>query len=352
MSIIIALVPAHNEQDTITSTVSALQAQELPVDRIIVVVDNCTDDTEAVALKAGAETYVTVNNKHMKAGGLNAALDKFVLPGADDEDMVLCVDADSVVGHNFTSQAAAKFARDIRLGGVSGTYHGKPGGKTAGWCQRNEYARWGFDNRMQGGRTVVLSGAASVFRVRALRAIVSGRQAGRLPGSAGVYCVENITEDFELSLALRHSGFTIKNMLNVRIDTSVKPTWRELHVQRLRWDWGINEGLFQYGITRYTASVWFKRTMYAVFIPVSFLILFVLSERVIAGTIFHISLFWIVLSAIMMLQKALTIGRARGTRNALAGLLILPELPYDTYLQITFMRALWCQFTNKRKKWR
>ncbi|HTT51399.1 MAG TPA: glycosyltransferase family 2 protein [Streptosporangiaceae bacterium] len=349
---ITALIPAHNESDTIADTVQALQDQELPLDRIIVIVDNCTDDTEAKALKAGAETYITVNNKDMKAGGLNAALARFVLPSADDDDLVICIDADSIVGPNFTRQAAADLRHDPRLGGVSGTYHGKSGGKLVGWCQRNEFARWGFDNRMQGGRTVILSGAASVFRVRALRDVVSARQAGKLPGRDGVYCVDNITEDFELSLALRHIGWGIRNMLNVRIDTSVKPTWHELHTQRVRWDRGINEGLFQYGITRYTASVWFKRTVYAVFVPVSFLILAVLSYRAAAGTLFHINLFWIVISLIMMTQKCLTIRQGRGAGNALLAFLIFPELPYDTFLQVTFLRALYGQFAHKTKKWR
>jgi poly-beta-1,6-N-acetyl-D-glucosamine synthase len=346
---ITALVPAHNEEGSITDTVNALLTQEHPVDRLIVICDNCTDDTEAVARKAGAETYITVDNKHMKAGGLNTLL-ALVMPDLGDDDLVSCVDADSIVGANFISEAARKFAADAELGGVSGTYQGKTGGGLAGWCQRNEFARWGFDNTKQGGRTVILSGAASVFRVRALRKVIAARKSGELGGQDGVYNVENITEDFELSLALRATGSKIRNMLNVTIMTAVKPTWGELWTQRLRWDRGINEGLFQFGVTPYTATVWFKRVMYALFIPVSLLIIFMIGYHLSTGGM-KLSPFWIALSGIMMVSKAWTI-RTRGWKNVALAFLLVPEFPYDTYLQLTFMRAVWDQFTGKTKRWR
>ena len=49
------LVPAHNEQEGVAATVRAIRTQLAPGDRILVVADNCTDDTAAVARDAGAE---------------------------------------------------------------------------------------------------------------------------------------------------------------------------------------------------------------------------------------------------------------------------------------------------------
>ena len=46
-----------------------------------------------------------------------------------------------------------------------------------------------------------------------------------------------------------HCGWAIRNMLRAGIETAVKPTWTELHVQRLRWNGGITETLLQYGWT-------------------------------------------------------------------------------------------------------
>jgi poly-beta-1,6-N-acetyl-D-glucosamine synthase len=346
---IIALIPAHDEEATISATVTALLQQDLRTERVIVICDNCTDNTEAVAKEAGAETYVTQDNQAMKAGGLNQALG-FVLPVLGDNDLICCVDADSIVGPNFTAAAAKAFAADPDLGGVSGVYCGRKAPGLATWCQRNEFARWGFDARMYKGRTVILSGAASIFRASALRRIATARETGQL-GGTGIYNEGNITEDFELSLALLHTGSKIKNLLDVTIETAVKPTWRTLGVQRLRWDRGINEGLIQYGITRYTRKVWFQRGMYAIYTPISFLVFAILGLRLFAGTLFQINLLWAVISAIMMAQKGATIYRTRGLRNAIAASLIFPELIYDTFLQCTFVRALAEQVTHRSAKW-
>jgi len=52
---IIALLPAHNEVESIRRAVENLFAQTVPPARIIAVADNCTDDTAAIARDAGAE---------------------------------------------------------------------------------------------------------------------------------------------------------------------------------------------------------------------------------------------------------------------------------------------------------
>jgi len=70
---IIAVVPAHNEADNLPVTLPALMQQTRPPDRIIVVADNCTDETAAVARSLGAEVIETVNNADRKAGALNQA---------------------------------------------------------------------------------------------------------------------------------------------------------------------------------------------------------------------------------------------------------------------------------------
>ena len=347
---IIVLVPAHNEEFTIAATVQAILDQAVPVARVIVVADNCSDGTELAAKESGAEVFVTQDNKAMKAGALNQAL-AMVLPDLEDDDMVGCIDADSIVGLNFTAEAVKAFAATPDLGGVSGVYSGRKGGGITGWYQQNEFSRWGFDSRMYKGRTVILSGAASIFTARALRKIAAARSDGVL-GGTGIYNERNITEDFELSLALLHTGSRIRNLLSVEIETAVKPTWRELGIQRLRWDRGINEGLFQYGFTRFTRKVWLQRVMYAVYVPISLLVFAVIGYRAYSGSLFAINPLWLSISAIMMTQRAVTIVRTRGVRNAFAAFLILPEMPYDTFLQWTFARALAEQVTGRTAKWR
>src|SRR5690349_5913723 len=47
------LIPAHNEQVGLPATLRSVKAQLLPHDRVVVVADNCTDGTAALAREAG-----------------------------------------------------------------------------------------------------------------------------------------------------------------------------------------------------------------------------------------------------------------------------------------------------------
>ena len=52
------LIPAHNEGVGILPTIRDIQAQLGPNDSILVVADNCTDDTAAIVGAAGVEVAV------------------------------------------------------------------------------------------------------------------------------------------------------------------------------------------------------------------------------------------------------------------------------------------------------
>lgn len=73
-AVIIALLPAHNEASSIEKAIASVQNQTLPPDEILVVCDNCTDDTAALAAASGARITATVSNMAKKAGALNQAL--------------------------------------------------------------------------------------------------------------------------------------------------------------------------------------------------------------------------------------------------------------------------------------
>jgi len=352
---VIVLIPAHNEEASIGATIASIRAQDCTPDRIVVICDNCTDGTQREALAAGGETYVTVGNHEMKAGALNQAL-ALVLPSLAEGDLITVIDADTLISPNFISEAAAEFLRDPQLGGVSGVYAGKPGGGLVGWCQRNEFARWGFDSRQEGGKAICLSGAASIFTVRAIRKVISARAAGLLPGGdAQFYNVRNFTEDFEVSQAILHVGEKIANLLTVSIETEIKPTWRDLHVQRLRWNRGITETLLAYGWTRHTWRMWLRWLIYTfsvVSIPLS---LFLISERLASGEGFHLNAWmalWIGITAIIASHKAITVSRTRGLKAALAAFVLVIEMPYDVFLHLTYARSLWDAITAAGKQWR
>jgi cellulose synthase/poly-beta-1,6-N-acetylglucosamine synthase-like glycosyltransferase len=89
------LIPAHNEALGIRETLGALQPQLTAGDRVIVVADNCTDDTAAIARAAGA---MVLERHNLEQRGKGYALDAGLRSLDDDPpDIVVMVDADCTV---------------------------------------------------------------------------------------------------------------------------------------------------------------------------------------------------------------------------------------------------------------
>lgn len=90
------LVPAHNESGLISATLASIGGQLHAGDRLLVVADNCDDDTAALARAAGAEV-VERSDEHLRGKGY--ALDFGVRQlAADAPQVVIIVDADCLVG--------------------------------------------------------------------------------------------------------------------------------------------------------------------------------------------------------------------------------------------------------------
>jgi cellulose synthase/poly-beta-1,6-N-acetylglucosamine synthase-like glycosyltransferase len=86
------LVPAHNESIGLLRTISGIKDQMHTSDRVLVVADNCTDDTAAVAAAAGAEVVIR-NDPDRKGKGYALSWGVHQLSLAPP-DMVIMLDAD------------------------------------------------------------------------------------------------------------------------------------------------------------------------------------------------------------------------------------------------------------------
>jgi cellulose synthase/poly-beta-1,6-N-acetylglucosamine synthase-like glycosyltransferase len=86
------IVPAHNESNGIVPTIEDIRSQLKSGDRLIVVADNCTDDTAAVAASAGAE--VILRNDLTQIGKGYALGWGIQHVSADPPDFVVFIDAD------------------------------------------------------------------------------------------------------------------------------------------------------------------------------------------------------------------------------------------------------------------
>src|SRR5207253_5028309 len=89
---------AHNEGAGMLPTIRDVQAQLGPNDRILVVADNCTDDTAAIVQAAGVEVTVRCDPARR---GKGYALEFGVRHlGLNPPDVVIIMDADCRLGEN------------------------------------------------------------------------------------------------------------------------------------------------------------------------------------------------------------------------------------------------------------
>ncbi len=105
---IAVLVPAHNEGAGVIATIEDIKLQLRPGDRLLVIADNCDDNTAAVAEAAGAQV-VTRHDPSRRGKGF--ALDWGIQSLAGDPpEVVIVVDADCRLGEGAIDQLAVTCA--------------------------------------------------------------------------------------------------------------------------------------------------------------------------------------------------------------------------------------------------
>jgi poly-beta-1,6-N-acetyl-D-glucosamine synthase len=344
---LVALIPAHDEQETIGKAIRHLREQQSPPDLVVVCADNCTDGTAGEARLAGAHVFETVDNVNKKAGALNQALDH-VLPELRDDDAVLVMDADSFLAPTFLAEAR-RHLRD-GVGGVGGVFTGRTGGGYVGMLQRNEYARYARDVTRRSGKVLVLTGTATLFSVGTLRHVVRARADGRLPGGAQVYDTRVLTEDNELTLALLHLGYKVVSPKGARLTTEVMESWRDLYRQRLRWKRGAIENLRDYGLTRVTASYWLRQAVTFLGVLVTATYLMTVGWSLGVDHVVRLQLLWMVVTGIFVVERVVTV-RSRGLSQMALAATLVAEMAFDIFLQGVHTKALWDTVTNRERRW-
>lgn len=221
------LVPAHNETAVITRTVQSLAAIDWPEEcfRIVVIADNCSDDTAALARAAGA----TVIERHDEVlRGKGYALERGIAFSAADgfADAVAVVDADTVVSANLLSAYAARLA----LGADAAQ------------------ANYGVLNPEDSWRTRLVTIAYGAFHA------VRSRGRERLHASCGLrgngmclthrllrdhpFRIYSMAEDLEYGIVLGLAGVRVHYVDEASADAELIATGSGSRTQRQRWEGG------------------------------------------------------------------------------------------------------------------
>ena len=224
---VVVLVPAHDEEGTIAHCVQAFEQQTYPRERfrVVVVADNCTDDTASVASRAGAEVLVRDDpSARGKGHALRWAIDQ-LLARADPPDAVVVVDADSTSDPDLLTGLVGRFEAGAEA--VQGESLIVGDGSPA---QELRAAAFLLVNRARPtGRSMLglpadLAGNGMLFGRRLLT---------EHPWSAF-----SSTEDREYGLQLRAAGVEPVFARGAIVRSPAAPHGRAAEAQQLRWEGG------------------------------------------------------------------------------------------------------------------
>lgn len=344
---IVAVIPAHNEQEIIAQTIMDLLVQTQPV-FILVVADNCNDRTVEIVRKlqfqhSQIRLLETKENKARKAGAINQALCRL----ASNIDAVLLMDADTRIAPDAVERAWETLSSDSNLAAVCSKAGVLPyeGRNVSAWLlhrlQRLEYAM--FDSQ----RVETLNGIKVVHGMAAIHKWEALRQ-------AGFYDEGNLVEDYDLTLRYKEDSWQVTVELAMQAWTDVPTDWRNWWKQRLRWNRGGVDTLKKHGwnqATRWDISqhVWVNALL---LLQWFFLAAFIVSLVVYHGAIL---MHGVVLLGILF-GLADSIYRLKYLERAtpidwLVRLVILPELIYGYIRTINLYQAYLLFFFQKNQSW-
>jgi cellulose synthase/poly-beta-1,6-N-acetylglucosamine synthase-like glycosyltransferase len=232
---------------------------------------------------------------------------------------------------------------------VGGVFFGESGSGLVRQLQRSEYVRYGRDISRRQARVFVLSGTASLFRADTMRAVAAAR-GGALPGTPGaVYDTVALTEDNELTIALKSLGADLVSPQECRVQTELMPTWGDLWRQRQRWQRGALENIGTYGITSATSRYWIQQSAigYGTVALWAFVSLTLIT--LLCGVVAFFP-FWGAVGSIFWLERVTTVWRAGWKARGLAALLFV-ELGYDMFLQAVYVKSLLDIATGQAREW-
>jgi hypothetical protein len=222
---IAVVIPAHNEREGVAATVAAARAQLRDIDRVIVVADNCSDDTAQRARPAGA---VAIERRDEFRCGKGYAL-QFGVDHlrADPPDAVVFLDADCRPGPDALPRIADLAAYLQRP--VQALYLMQPPPGGGAKAAVSAFA-WLLMNRV---RMSGLQAIAGVTRLTGSGMAFPWALVSRIALASG-----DIVEDLALTVAAVEAGSAPYLDLGAVVTSELPRADRAAATQRARWELG------------------------------------------------------------------------------------------------------------------
>jgi hypothetical protein len=239
------LVPAHDESVHILPTLASLRAELGPDDRLLVVADNCSDDTARVARAAGARVVERHDpSRRGKGHALAFGIDAL---RADPPDVVVVIDADCAVSTGalaVAGQACLASGRPIQLLDLMVA---PPG---AGLRLRALAFAWRLKNWVRPLGSSRLGGACHLMG--------TGMALPWHLVEAAPLAHGHIAEDMKLGIDLTRAGHAPMFVSHVRVTSRFATDARVVQVQKARWEHG-HLSLIAREVPGLLASAWRRR---------------------------------------------------------------------------------------------
>lgn len=268
------IVPAHDEATVISATVASLRALDWPADRyrIIVVADNCNDDTAVLARTAGAEVIERIQPELRGKGlALQYAFTASLQRTQDPCDAIVVIDADSQVSPNLLMAFASRLAHGAQ---VIQALHGvaNPG---ASWRTRLAAVAYAASHAVRGrgrerlGVSCGLRGNGMCFTLELLR---------RHP-----FQLNSMAEDLEYGVQLGLSQIRVHYADEAQVNAEMSTSAKAASSQRRRWEFGRLEVLRSYcsplllTATRYRSGICLDLALDLITPPLGYLLLLIIA---------------------------------------------------------------------------
>lgn len=343
---VFVLIPAHNEEKDIEKTLTSALSQTYLADKIVVALDNCTDNTEAIVKACGVDSFKTVGNTARKAGALNQGMG-YMLETYGEPDFLLQMDADTFLDSRLIEEGIRELEVDPELGGVCNRFGIKPyegGNKLLHIFQYLEYSYYDSVWVEKNMDTHVLSGTAVILRWEAIKNFVD----------EDIWDENSVVEDFRLALDLKRKGWKIKVGENMHTLTDYMPTWKSLWLQRKRWFYGTIEELLIEGWKKYTSKDILVQFYSAIIGLLSILFFVVFMIYLSLGLITEWHILGKIIIGIALIDRLYRnkYVREKTKVNMLVNLTLIPTYLYGLFLLVCYYHSAYLVFRGKPlNKW-
>ncbi|HUW66603.1 MAG TPA: glycosyltransferase [Candidatus Nanoarchaeia archaeon] len=225
------IVPAYNEEVTISSCIESMLNLDYPSYEVIVVDDGSKDKTLNEASKFLMKGVQVIHQENTgKPGAINMGIKNA------SGDIIITVDADSKLHPKSLKWISRRFSKNQRLGAVAGNVKIDHSRGVLKILQSLEYTtsiNLGRKSQSLFHCVMIVPGAIAALKTEALH-------------KAGYFSSDTFAEDFDITMRILQAGYHVEYESRAVAFTQAPESIEDLMKQRRRWNRGITQVLAKY----------------------------------------------------------------------------------------------------------